>query len=83
MARPQVANGEGLQTWRVDTNILNKHSRTADSGWYYSLGFGRGGQELPTVKNQHVKKCYTEPWTWTDSLDAAFFSDVVSALEII
>jgi hypothetical protein len=33
MARPQVADGgDGLQTWRVDANILNKQSRTADKG---------------------------------------------------
>jgi hypothetical protein len=44
MARPQVANGEdGLQTCRKAANILNKHSRTADRGWFSSLGIGRGG----------------------------------------
>jgi len=28
--------------WRVDANILNKQSRTADKGWSSSLGLGRG-----------------------------------------
>jgi hypothetical protein len=41
MARPQVADGkDGLQIWRVVANILNKQSRTADKGWYSSLGVG-------------------------------------------
>jgi hypothetical protein len=41
MARPRVADrGYGLQIWRVAVNILNKQSRTADSGWSSSLGFG-------------------------------------------
>jgi hypothetical protein len=32
MARPQGADGgDGLQTWRVAANILNKQSRTADT----------------------------------------------------
>jgi hypothetical protein len=43
MARPRVADrGDGLQIWRVAANILNKQSRTADSGWFSSLGVGRG-----------------------------------------
>jgi hypothetical protein len=43
IARPQVADGEdGLQIWRVAANILNKQSRTANNGWWSSLGVGRG-----------------------------------------
>jgi hypothetical protein len=39
---PRVADrGDGLQIWRVAANILNKQSRTADSGWSSSLGVGR------------------------------------------
>jgi hypothetical protein len=30
MARPQVADGDGLQIWRVAANILNKQSRRED-----------------------------------------------------
>jgi hypothetical protein len=42
MARPQVADGgDGLRICRVAANILNKQSRTADKGWYSSLGIGR------------------------------------------
>jgi hypothetical protein len=41
MARLRVADrGDGLQIWRVAANILNKQSRTADSGWSSSLGVG-------------------------------------------
>jgi hypothetical protein len=43
MARPRVADRrDGLQIWKVAANILNKQSRTADSGWSSSLGVGRG-----------------------------------------
>jgi hypothetical protein len=43
-ARPQVADGrDGFQLWRVAANVLNKQSRTADRGWPFSLGVGRGG----------------------------------------
>jgi hypothetical protein len=43
MAHPQVADGgEGLQTWRVAANILNKQTRTADNVWSSSLGVRRG-----------------------------------------
>jgi hypothetical protein len=42
MARPQVAEGDGLQIWRVAANILNKQSRRADKGWSSSFGVGVG-----------------------------------------
>jgi hypothetical protein len=43
MARPLVADrGDGLQIWMVAANILNKQSRTTDSGWSSILGVGRG-----------------------------------------
>jgi hypothetical protein len=42
-ARPRIADrGDGLQIWRVATIILNKQSRTADSGWSSSFGVGVG-----------------------------------------
>jgi hypothetical protein len=45
MARPQVADGgDGLQIWRAAQNILNKKSRTADKGWYFSLRVGVWGK---------------------------------------
>jgi hypothetical protein len=41
MARPRLADrGDSLQIWRVAANMLNKQSRTADSGWSSSLGVG-------------------------------------------
>jgi hypothetical protein len=44
MARPWIANGgDGLQIWRVTTNILNKQSREAEKGWSSSLGQIRDG----------------------------------------
>jgi hypothetical protein len=43
MACPQVADpGEGLQIWRVAANSLNKQSRTAEMGWFSSLGIRQG-----------------------------------------
>jgi hypothetical protein len=43
MARPRVTDvGDGFQTWRVATNILNAKLRTADKGWSFSSGVERG-----------------------------------------
>jgi hypothetical protein len=42
MARPQVADEDGPQIWKVAANILNKQSRMNDKGWPSSLGVGRG-----------------------------------------
>jgi hypothetical protein len=45
IAGPQVADGGGgLQIWRVAANILNKHLGTADKGWSYGFGVGRGAK---------------------------------------
>jgi hypothetical protein len=56
VARPRVADrGDGLQIWRVAANILNKQSRTADSGWSSSLWVGRGLHPPPAVK---LNICY-------------------------
>jgi hypothetical protein len=34
---PQVSDGgDGLQTWRVAANMMNKPSQTADKGWISS-----------------------------------------------
>jgi hypothetical protein len=54
MARHRVADrGDGLQLWRVDANILNKQSLTADRGWPSSLGVGRG-LKTPRRKNLYL-----------------------------
>jgi hypothetical protein len=53
MAHPQVADGEGLQMWRVVAKILNKQWRTANNGLSSSGGWG--------LTNPHRKKssaCY-------------------------
>jgi hypothetical protein len=43
MACPLVGEGgDGLQMWRIVTNILSKQSREAGNGWSSSLGVGRG-----------------------------------------
>jgi hypothetical protein len=47
MARSQVpGGGDGLQIWRIDANILNKQSRTADKDWSSSSGVGRGANNF-------------------------------------
>jgi len=33
--------------WRVAANILNEQSRTADNGWHFSFGVGRGVNSSP------------------------------------
>jgi hypothetical protein len=54
-ARPRLADrGDGLQIWRVAANVLNKQSRTADSGWSSSLGVWRGGIKTLPRKTQYV-----------------------------
>jgi hypothetical protein len=59
MACPQVEHGEdSLQIWRVAENILNKHIRTTDKGWYSSWAVGRGVKKLLTVKDKFVMKCH-------------------------
>jgi hypothetical protein len=46
MARPPVMDGgDGLQIWRVATNILNKQSQAADKGWSSGLGDWRGANK--------------------------------------
>jgi hypothetical protein len=39
---------------RVVANILNKQSRTADKGWYSSLGFGRGANKSSPKKKMSL-----------------------------
>jgi hypothetical protein len=36
--------------WRVAVNVLIKHWRTADRGWYYDLGFGGGNNDFLILK---------------------------------
>jgi hypothetical protein len=56
MVRSRVGcRGDGLQMWRVAGNILNKQSRTADSGWSSNLGVGLGLTTLPKYLTQWRK----------------------------
>jgi hypothetical protein len=50
MARPQTADTEGLQIWRLATNVLDKQSRTADVGLSCSFGVGRGVNKHSLLK---------------------------------
>jgi hypothetical protein len=36
--------------WRVAANVLSKQSRTADKGWYSSLGFGLCANKTSPLK---------------------------------
>lgn len=45
--------GKGFHMWRVDVNMLNKLSHTADK------------MPLPSP-SMHVMKCSTGPWTWME-----------------
>jgi hypothetical protein len=52
--RPRVADGEdGLQTWWVSVDILNKQSQTAENMLSSSLGAGR---EANNASQQKKKK---------------------------
>jgi hypothetical protein len=42
--------------WRIAANILNKPSRTADKGWSFSLGVGRGANNSWSCKCIFVMK---------------------------
>jgi len=42
--------GDSFKIWRVAANILNKHSRTADKGRYYSVVIWQGANILTLKK---------------------------------
>jgi hypothetical protein len=61
MARPRVVTGEdSLQIRKVAANILNKQSRTADKGWYSSLGLGEGAKNSPQKKTACYEMLYRD-----------------------
>ena len=41
--------------WRVAANKLNMQSRTANKGWSYSLGVGRGANNSSPVKKKLLR----------------------------
>jgi hypothetical protein len=47
--------------WRVAVNKLNKQLQTADKGWSFSLGVGRGANASPwkpMLRNTHKARCF-------------------------
>jgi hypothetical protein len=42
MTRRQVADGEGLQIWRVAANALKNQLLTVDKGWFARLRVEQG-----------------------------------------
>jgi hypothetical protein len=65
MARSQDAAGrEGQLMCRVAVDILTKLSRTADKGWYSSVGVGMGLRSLHRKESQRVAKRHTWPLVW-------------------
>jgi hypothetical protein len=56
MERPRVADrGYDLHIWRLVANILNKKSRTADSGWSSTLGVGQWAKNSIFVTNHNAQ----------------------------
>ena len=45
---------------RVAANISNKQPRTADKGWYSSLGIGRGANNSSPLKRIMLLNVHTE-----------------------
>jgi hypothetical protein len=54
----------GLQIWTVAANVWNKQSRTADRGWFSSLGFS---EVLTTPRSQNLR-CYETFHITSDSV---------------
>jgi hypothetical protein len=70
MARPQVADeGDGLQIWRVATNILNKKSETAYKGWSFIFCLKMDLTTHNRKENQNMLRRTIWPWIWTDCLE--------------
>jgi len=63
----QAAEEDCHPIWRVAANALNKQSQTADKGWSFSLGVGRGANNL-SVKNFCVTKYSQLPVGWASPL---------------
>jgi hypothetical protein len=71
--RPRVADrGDGLQIWRVAANILNKQSRTVESGWSSSLGVGRWDNNQPFPVKLNI--CYEPLRTHNEELHNLYSS---------
>jgi hypothetical protein len=64
-----VDGGDGLQIWRVAAYVLDKQLLTADKVCYSSLGVEQVADNSLLENYQHITKCYTGPWTWTESFE--------------
>ena len=65
MAHSEVGGcRNGPPKWRVDANILNKQSLTADKGWSSSLGVGRAANKSPIVRTCHCTNHSQMNRTW-------------------
>jgi hypothetical protein len=61
----RVADGVGgIQMWWIAESVLSGQSRIAGGGWSSSLGVGRGGWQLVSVRDRLVVRCYTGHWNW-------------------
>jgi len=61
MACLRVAAGrEGLQIWRVTANIVNKKSQTADNGWPFKFGVGRGVNNSSPYEKKNLSRNVTQ-----------------------
>jgi hypothetical protein len=56
IARPRLADGgDGFQIYRVYGDVLNKQSRTAEEGWFFSLFFGWEDNNASPYKNTSLR----------------------------
>ena len=67
---------------RVAANISNKQPRTADNGWYSSLGIGRGANNSSPLKRIMLLNVHTESLgpgliIWYDLSDGKWTWDLV------
>jgi hypothetical protein len=55
-----VDGGDSLHIWRVDANLLNKQSWTANKGSSYGLEVGCGATNLPQRERRRERERETE-----------------------
>jgi hypothetical protein len=61
MVHPQDADGGTAFNMEGSCEYVDKQSRTADKGWYSSLGLGRGAKKTGIVtKHTHVSRAWTD-----------------------
>jgi len=60
MARPQFADGGTATNIEGSYEYINKQSRTADNGWYFSLGVGRSANNCSPYQRIMLRNIYNE-----------------------